>query len=625
MSEEEKALAPDPSKGTEHGVILEMDYEQDESLGSDTQTSFHMRAKVHSTEGRKLADIEIPINIKQGQLKEWWGRVIFPDGTTAVLQKDGLDSAFVAKDGVQETRVLRGTLPRVAAGCLIDYGYVTWSKNVYRMSRFSLQRQYPIRRLRFRWNSYPPYIRSVRLTHAADLGVDVKQEANGVFLVAKDLPRVVEEPWMPSNDATRAILTFYYMDKGTDVKDFWNFEGKRLSRKAAGFSSDRAIRQAIASASIPEGAPLGDKLRAAYDWIAVNVRNESASTAEQEEKDAEDQDVEDPNKPAKSASDVLDAGKGRGWQLAYLFLGMARALGAEADVVRATDRTSHYWDPGLLSMEQFDWTLIAVRAPGDADDKAVLVAPGSGLSYGEIPWWIAGANGYLATSKGSREIRLIGSSLETNLSERKASIDFSTEDSTTATWSEAGKGQRGYLTWWNLRRLDPDSRQKVIEEYCGGGGSFDLSRSEGPALETPVLQWQVHCEGEMAGSSAMEGTSEFTAAFEGPWIQPLPELTATARVHPVVFDYPKLSRLSIEVTAPKEFKPGQAPGPMVLERPFARYTLKVTSTPAGFRVERELAFAPLLIMPDEYPSLRDFLAEVRRADKTPLSFVRTGT
>jgi hypothetical protein len=222
ISDEEKAIRADPGKGMEHGVILLEETERDESLGTDTQVSYHLRAKVLSDEGRKLGDVEIPFNTKKGELKQWWGRVLCPGGGGTVLRQDQLQGHTEVRFAEGEYRVLKGILPGVAVGCVIDYGYVFWDSGVNDRTRLSLQREWPVMLLRYRWIPNPASARSFHSTRTEGLSIDVQKAERNYVITGKDLPPVPVEPWMPSDDAVRGMATFYYLDAKIDVKDYWN-------------------------------------------------------------------------------------------------------------------------------------------------------------------------------------------------------------------------------------------------------------------------------------------------------------------------------------------------------------------------------------------------------------------
>src|SRR5438093_1066969 len=88
ISEEEKAIQADPANGLQDGVVLVDEGEWTENLGMNSDYTYHFRAKILSNEGRDLANIEMPWNMDESGLYEWWGRTILPDGTVLELPKD---------------------------------------------------------------------------------------------------------------------------------------------------------------------------------------------------------------------------------------------------------------------------------------------------------------------------------------------------------------------------------------------------------------------------------------------------------------------------------------------------------------------------------------------------------
>src|SRR6185503_1915934 len=100
---------------------------------------------------------------------------------------------------------------------------------------------------------------------------------------------------------------------------------------------------------VPAGATVEDKLKAAYAWLDQNVENTLTKSAEEEEAAGQNDDD-----AANSAKAVLKAKEGSPRQIDFLFAGMARALGAEANVAFADDRTDRFWNKSLKSIGQFD-------------------------------------------------------------------------------------------------------------------------------------------------------------------------------------------------------------------------------------------------------------------------------
>jgi hypothetical protein len=626
ISQEEKDLAPDAGAGSQHGVILIEEEERDESLGTHTQVSYHLRAKIFSGEGRSLGDIEIPFNTKTGQLKQWWGRVVLPDGTSQTQRQEELKPQTLIRRNGRETRVLKGNLPGVVPGCVIDYGFVYWEAGVYEWTRVELQRIWPVKSFRFRWIPDAKAASKLRTTRTESLQVDVQQSGRAILITGKDLPPVPEEPWMPSDDAVRGIAHLYYVERLVELDDFWNSAAKKIDRDARAFVPQGQAKELVARMNIPPQADLRGKLKAAYDWIASNIASTTMLTSEEEETRYSDKDRArlEEDREKRSFADVLASKEALPYQIDYIFVGLAGALGAEANLVLATDRTDNYWDPGLLTTRQFDWNLVAVRAPGEPDDKATLVDAGSGLPYGEIPWLVTGARGLLATDRGYRELPLWPSDIEKNSSETTVDVSFA-EDLTKIRWGRKGRGQQDYFTRRELRRLPPEDRKKRLDDLCGSGGDFEILKAEAPeVLADPTAEFRLECEGEYGTGAPDASSDSFSFKVDGAWFRGVPELAASTRFHPMVFSYPRIDRAGLEVHSPPGFAPKGAPAPVELESRFGRYRLDVKATPDGYHLEREFWFAPLLVKPDEYEPLRSFLQDVRKADAARLEFKRSG-
>src|SRR5262245_26268404 len=97
MSPEEKAMAPDPARGSQHGIILVDESVRDESPGTESNIFRHVRAKIFSSEGRKLGDISIEHDRESGLLKKWWGFTVSPDGTVLEMKPGDLQEQELAR------------------------------------------------------------------------------------------------------------------------------------------------------------------------------------------------------------------------------------------------------------------------------------------------------------------------------------------------------------------------------------------------------------------------------------------------------------------------------------------------------------------------------------------------
>ena len=625
ISEEEKAIAPDASAGSEHGVVLLEETELDDRATKFTKVAFHLRAKILSNEGRDLANLVIPFDRNTGRLVRWWGRTLLSDGTVLELEQDELSEQTIVRFGRREVSVLKGALPGVAPGCVIDYGYTIRRKGWEPVIQIPLERRWPMLQFRYRWLPWDKMSAHYYISRAKTLAVSVVNDERGVLVTGENLRPVVDEPWAPPDDQIRATAMFYYgYAKGRG--EYWNSVATVMEKNIETFITSyrphrdfRPFDEVLETMNISPGTDLTGKLRTAYGWLTANLTNTSlraweASGAEKESRE----------KKRSTAHYVLLKMQGNARQLDYLFIGLARALGARADLVLVVDRRERSWAPELLSVAQFDSSLVAVRSPGDSIENAILVDPGSGLLYGEVPWWYAGTTGLLVKpTKKYQEITVWPSEARQNVSDSQVKIDFEGYGGAARVhWSRGGKGQHGLLELQYLRRVDPEKRRERLDGLCGSSDMYEVSRAEANGLEKPMAEFRLTCEGELTEGGPDEINDDYYFQIEGPWIEEYPEFTTLTRVHPVVLPFRCVDLTMIDVAPASGFVTVADPAPIKLESPFGRYYLSIKSTSEGYHVERMVAFLRVGIPPEEYEALREFLNDVRSADKTYLQFRR---
>lgn len=617
ISPAEAAIAADPAHGMQHGVILIDETERDDTHGSMSERGRHVRAKILSPEGRGLADIAIPVEHGSSSLKKWWGRTILPDGKVLELREDELKAQQVAKFSGMRLEELRGALPGVVPGCIIDYGYVVRTEGFESTSRIALQADWPIRMLRYRWVPSHELSAAYVLSRADALGVTAKSDGRSVLLIGHDLETVPDEPLMPPMHEARASATFYYTNRDKP-QEYWDLGAKRVDTRLKSFLSGGAIHEAVASAGVSESAPLQDKLKQAYDWLVANVKNTNLRSAEEMEARNPD-----PKDDAYNAKTVLKVKEASPYQLACFYAGMARALGADADLVYAVDRTDRFWNPSLKSFDQFTYAFVGVRAPGAPDDAITLVDPGSGLPYGELPWRAAGANALRCTAKGSASISVPPSSPTSNRTDVHGALSFSDDnESILAKWSRKSVGARGLGERRVLRDKDGRERKELLDRLCGASGKTEVTTANVPSLDDLRAPFQLDCDVEMSSTPIDDRIARYALSFDGPWWSSIPEFTSETRTHPIIFDYPELVIISLDVTAPKGFKPKDPPPAVNLDSPYGRYQLVVTKTATGFHVDRAFALTVLIAKPPEYAAVKKYFTDVHQAEQVALDFER---
>lgn len=626
MSEEEKAIVSDPAKGMEHGVILVEETEQDRQAGVLGRTSFHRRAKVLSNEGRGVADVEIFVYEKEGFIERWWGRTLLPDGTMLETTQGELAVESVVKEGFKhEWRVFKGLLRGVVPGAVIDYGYSVRDQNEFWSMRFPIARSWPVRRVRIRWVPAEPVFFGVTVINTCTLrkaeklakGALDHSGKNPAFVIeGTDIPAFEAEPASPPLEDIQPAAICYYSLTLPEKGNYWNALGKIEESYIGGLMKDqRPLKDAIDRMRIPKDADLDAKLRAAYDWIGANIKNVDQRTAEEEEG------AKSPKQyRARPVAKILEKGEGDSFEINYLFLAVARLLGAQASAVLASDRREREWDPRTFSFDQFDAALVAFRIPEDEEEKIVLLDPGGGLPYGQVRWWLAGHPAMIVGEGGMRIHLVPEPPPEEGTSETRVQIDPSGNEGTwLMSWSRTSSGQSGLEERETLRQSGETDRERLLRGMCGEG-SYEVLESQAPTLTEPRAPLRLDCRAQRSIEDASAYAGAFDRGFDGPWFENLPNLTRGRRVHNVVLGHPRTEHTVIELKGPPDHRPASAPPAVHLQGPFGSYDLEVTAASTGFHVERRLVIARAVVSIGAYEGLRVFLSAVQQADKTTLHF-----
>jgi hypothetical protein len=483
---------------------------------------------------------------------------------------------------------------------VIDYGY-TIKGDSLEFIRVSLQRSWPVRKFRYRWKHYQYVGASYSVHRAEALDVRVQRDRSSVLVEASNLTPVPQEPYMPPDYEARASVSLYYLHRGDSYDDYWNDQAKRIDKMSRTSSSDELIRQVLSAVEGDRGADLTAKLKNAYDWIVSNVENPLFVRAD---------------------AGGRMASPGGMPSMDQLFIDVARRLGAEAFSVLAPDRRKSAWDRHVNSMHQLPVWLVAVRSPGASWDQVLTVDLDSGLPFGELPWWVTGVEGMLATAQGARSVFLKPSSPRSNVSRISVEQEFSGDHSRLiARWHRISEGQSGLDEARQLGDTSEKNRKERVARMCGLGPDVEVIRSESK-LGYPPLVARLDCESHGQIGTTDPDSTHYELIWAGPWVGPVPDLPPGRRVNPVVFAFPRVDFLELTVKAPSGFRPEAAREGASFAGPYGKYRLVISVTQDGYKLERALALFPVAVPPAEYDSLRSFLADVRRADRTTLAFGR---
>lgn len=618
MSEAEKSLAG--ADAGEHAIVLVDDTWRRDITFAEAEVEHHFRAKILTNEGRDLANVEIPAVKDYTSVKKWWGRTILPDGKVLELTQDDLQKQKLLETGTIELQAIKAALPGVVPGAVIDYGYVLRTVPDF-FDRVAIQRPYRVLSMRYRWQPNEFLTASFRLAHGEGREVKVDRDSQTVVVTATNVPALREEPLMPPVSEVQTSVYFYYTLPDDSRDDYWGWQAKSIEFLVGSFNrSKSAIREAIQGMDLPPGDPLETRVEKAYDWLTANVRRSDLRSSEEVEASGEDE-----KDSADKAKRVLLDREGTARDLDYLFVGIARELGAEAYVAYAPDRTRNYWDPALRTLHQFGGSVVVVRAPGTPLTDAKVCDPGSGLPYGDVPWYFTGVPAFVVLEKKAESLQIPPSAPGKNVSSTLGEVAFEEGNEVlVAKWSRTGKGQHGLDERRYLRDLPPTDRADRLRDLCGQGEGTEVTASRAPGIEEAYGPLLLECESEREQDAIQDTIARYSLSIGGPWFEPVPEIFDETRTFPVVFRYPRADLASIVFSPPEGFAAGDVPAPIVYHGPFGDYTLAFERSGDGVKVSRSFVLRALGVPPQHYPALKSFLTDVRRADLTAVEFRRAG-
>ena len=423
VSPDELKMTGDPLAPGAPAIILFRQVDRDDN-GRTSHEDNYFRIKILTEEGRKYADVEIPYFKESGNISALKGRTIRPDGSVANFEGKAFDRAIVKKKGMKYM-AKTFTLPDVQAGGIIEYFYTIDLSDEYiydsqwilsnelftKNAQFSLK---PYRNdnvsvgLRWTWSAPPG-------TQAPIIGPDkvVRMEAHNIAAFQS-------EEYMPPEDEMKWRVDFIYSEdmSETDPAKYWKKVGKKLNGKLEGFvgkrsAMEQAVNTIVAASDSPE-----EKLRKIYARVQ-QMRNTSYEVrkTEQEEK-------RDKRKKAENVEDIWKQGFGDGFELTWLFLGLARAAGLEAYGVWSSDRATHLFDPKVMDSNRLNANLVLVKLNG----KDLFCDPGAAFTpFGLLPWVETAVQGLRLDKDGGTWVRTTLPQSGESEVKRKADFKLSTE------------------------------------------------------------------------------------------------------------------------------------------------------------------------------------------------------
>jgi len=610
VTPEELKMTSEPKAPGAPAIILYRQVDRDDSDAQKPHEYNYVRTKIFTEEGRKYADVEIPVLKQQWDIHAIKARTIRPDGSIVNFDGKVYEKEIVKARGIKYL-AKTFTLSDVQPGSIIEYhymidfaeGYVFNSHWVLSEDLFSKSARFTLKpygqwALQWSWpNGLPERAKPPVEEHAS------------IHMEAQDIPAFLVEDDMPPEGAMKLIVDFIYSEGGfeKEADKFWKKQGKRMDDAAEGFVNKRkameqALEQIVSAGDSPEA-----KLQKIYAKTQ-SIRNTSyeLEKTEQEQKRAKEKEI-------NNAEEVWRRGYGDGYQITWLFLGLARAAGFDASPVRISTRDDHFFKNSLMNARDLNTNVVLVKVNG----KDLYFDPGSAFTpYGLLPWPETGTSGLKLDKDGGSWVTTPNPESSASQVIRKADLSLTSEGSLEGKLAVTFTGLEALWRRVEERNEDEAHRKKVLEDYVKEiipvGIDVELTNKPDWTSSAPMLvaEYSLKVPGWVAGAGkrALLPVGLFSAPEKHMYEH-------ATRVHPLYFRYMYEKSDDVRIELPLGWQVSSLPQPATNDAKVLVYSLKAENDKGTLHLERHLKSSLTILEQKYYNALRNFYQSVRSADE----------
>lgn len=621
ITPDELKMASEPLAPGASAIYL---YRQvDREDGRTTSERNYVRIKVLTEEGRKYGNVEIPFVKGQNSVSHIRARTIHPDGS--IVDFDGkVFENTVVKSKSLKYLAKTFTMPDVAVGSIIEYRFTYNFSDYYIFdSHWILSEELFTKHAQFSLKPFTDDGWAVQWAWPAGLpkGTEAPKEgAHGIIGMTSDnIPAFQIEDYMPPENELKFRIDFIYFDSAPerDLNKFWVNFGKKQNDIAESFVNKRkALEQALAQIVSPGDSP-EVKLQKIYAR-AQQIRNLSY-----ENEKTEQQEKREKLKLPENVEGLLKSGYGRGDQITWLFLGLARAAGIEAYPCLVSSRAQYFFRKERMNTRELNTNVVLVKLNG----KDIYFDPGAIYTpFGLLPWWETGVPGLKLDKSGGTWIQtnLPGSDL--SQTERSADLKLSDDGTLEGKLKVTYTGLAALSRRVEERNEDDADRKKYLEDEVKESMpvGIDVELTNTPNWNGSdnafVAEFKLKVQGWLssAGRRALLPTGFFVAPEKHMFEH-------AGRVHSIYFSYPFKKIDDVRVQLPLAWQVVSVPKPFDQDAKAAEYSLKIENDKGILKVHRELRSDLMMVQQNIYPVLRDFYQLVRTQDEQQLVLQPAGT
>lgn len=625
VSPEELKMASEPQAPGAPAIILYREVDRDDygrnyhggisTMGSQANRfeDDYFRVKILTEEGRKYANVEIPLSNQVGTIGPISARTIRPDGSIVNFNGQVFDKTVFKAKGFQYL-AKTFTLPDVQVGSIIEYFYtVTFNEGHIFFSNWILSNELFTKRAKFALkpfqNDYAPM--NFRWTEMLPPGTtSPKQGKDGIVrLEVSDVPAFQAEDFMPPESELKARVDFIYSPDPfeMDVNKFWKKVGKKRNEELERFVEKHAAMEQALSQIVSPGDSQEVKLQKIYTRVQQfrNTSYDVRKTDEEQKRNKEN--------TAENVEDVWKQGFGKDWQLTWLYLGLVRAAGFEAYGVWVSDRRNYFFTPQSMDGRRLETNVVLVKLNG----KDLYFDPGTPFTpVGLLRWEKTSVQGLRLDKDGGAWVQTAIPESSASRIERKADLKLSDTGSLEGKLTVTFTGLEAVERRIDERNEDDTARKKFLEdqakEYIPASAEVELlNKPEWSNSGSPLIaEFSVKVPGwaSVSGRRALFPIGVFSA--------PEKQLFEHAqRVHPVYFEFLSQKLDDVTINLPVGWQVTGLPRPLNQDLHVVGYACSAENNKGALHLTRKLDINIGLLDTKYYSPLRSFFQGVRTADE----------
>jgi hypothetical protein len=581
---------------------------------------FYHRIKILTEEGKKYANVEIPISPRY-HFDGIKARTIHPDGS--IVEFTGKPFEKV-RAKTRDVKLLAQTLtmPDVTVGSIIEYKYrYSWESLTFDSS-WSVQHDLFTVKEHFWLKGHSKQLQTkgyllgvgTRLAYVVYGNVTPphRTKTGAIELEEENEPAFKNEEYAPPAWDLQPIIRFFYGgDELISADAFWQEFGRTHFDESERFIGNRdSIRTAASAALAGESEP-EKKLHKLYSR-AQATRNLSF-----ERRRSKLEDKKEELKPNENAGDVLDRGYGTHNDITRLFVALARAAGFDAQIVRAPNRKEFFFKPNYLVASQLASELAVVKLNGND----VFLDPGTEFCpFGLVRWIHTSDKGLRLDKSGGTFVVIPPATSDKSQLRRIAKAELGADGTLKGSLDVEIKGNGALERRLLALQEDDAGRRKALEEeakeWLPEGAIATVDSMEGwESTEEPL---QVRYKIEVPSFASLAGKRLLIPAALFRTTKQKVAFQHKDRKYPVYFPFAYNEMDNVILHVPDGYAAESVPVAQDVKLPSTRFVTARSFANNQFVSKRALVVNGIIFRLSEYPELKGFFDKVQGADEEQL-------